>query len=264
MTNLCVTDPILRSCVDKIDFAEVHGVLANRLFKSHSPAGLTLLAQTMHMLLDKKAGAMKQWNTEATLGTVSMICDGGSKVSEDVRAAPETYEWLCRLVEVVIKRHRVRLEGRFHLVVTVLQALLQLLIVPLPVSASSSSAADREKQAKLFARLLTLICEPSVASVTRGGGANSHQPQLDSATDAAKRAAGVHMYLVLSAYVKLQLEHAVPRAVREALQPGIYAVLDITTLGGKRILNEAVDGSGRAIFREMYRRYEKFGKWSGV
>lgn len=214
---------------------------------------------------------MKQWNAEATLGLVSTICDGGSRLPEDVRAAPETYERLCRLVEVIIKRHRVRLEGRFHLVVTVLQALLRLLIVPGPRPTSSSPAAtataDREKQAKLFARLLTLICEPSVASVTRGGhggGPSGHQPQLDSATDAAKRAAGVHMYLVLTAYVKLQLEHAVPRAVREALHPGVYAVLDITTPGGKRILNESVDGSGRAIFREMYKRYERFGKWSGV
>lgn len=72
------------------------------------------------------------------------------------------------------------------------------------------------------------------------------------------------MYLVLIAYVKLQLEHAVPRVAREALQPGMYSILDITTQEGRRILNEAVDGSGRAIFKDMYRRYVRFGKWSGI
>lgn len=206
---------------------------------------------------------MKQWNTEVTLGTVSMISALGLEVSEDVKTSPKTYESLCHLVEVILKRHRVRLEGHFHLLITALQSLLRLLIVPSPSTTPSPSTSNldlRGGQAKLFARLLTLVCEPSVASVTRG-----QQPGLlDSATDAAKRSAGQHMYLVLISYIKLQLEHVVPHAVREALQPGVYSVLDITTQEGRRILNEAVDGSGRAVFKEIYRRYVKFGKWSGV
>lgn len=251
-------DPSLRSCVDNIDLAEVHSVLANRLVRSQSSSDFALIAQTFYLLLDKKASFMKQWNTEVTLSIVSSISAAGPKIAEDVKTSPKTYEWLCRLVEIIIKRHRLRLEGHLHLLITALQSLLRLLIVPTPTSSSDLSNL-REKQAKLFSRLLTLVCEPSVASVTRG-----QQMGLDSATDAAKRSAGQHMYLVLMTYIRLQLEHAIPRVVREALQPGVYSILDITTHEGRRILNEAVDGSGRAIFREMYRRYVKFGKWSGV
>lgn len=256
-------DPMLRSCVNRIDLAEIHSVLANQLVRPSSSADFTLISQTMYMLLDRKASFMKQWNTEATLGVVSTISARGSEAFEDVKTNPKTYESLCRLVEVIIKRHRVRLEGHFHLLVTALQSLLRLLIIPSPSTTPSSLINNPNlgrRQAKLFARLLTLVCEPSVASVTRG-----QQPGLlDSATDAAKRSAGQHMFLVLMSYIKLQLEHAVSNAVREALQPGVYSILDITTQEGRRILNEAVDGSGRAIFREMYRRYVKFGKWSGV
>lgn len=241
----------------------MHSVLANRLVRAQSSSEFALIAQSFHMLLDKKDSSMKQWNTEVTLSIVSSISAAGPKIAEEVKTSPKTYEWLCRLVEVIIKRHRLRLEGHLHLLITALQSLLRLLVVPCPLSSSSSSSSSNdlrgEKQAKLFSRLLTLVCEPSIASVTRGPHTG-----LDSATDAAKRSAGQHMYLVLMAYIRLQLAHAIPHAVKRALQPGVYSVLDITTQEGRRILNEAVDGSGRAIFREMYRQYVKFGKWSGV
>lgn len=244
----------LRSCVDKVDLAEVHNVLAYRLVRSQSSSEFVLIAQTIHTILDKRASSMKQWNTEVTLSTVSSISAGGPQIAKAIQVSPKTYDWLCRLTEVIIKRHRLRLEGHFHLLITALQSLLHLLIVPSTISATP------ERQAKLFSRLLTLVCEPSVASVTRG-----QQPgALDSAVDAAKRSAGQHMNMVLMLYIKLQLEHPISRSVREALETGVYAVLDITNEQGRRILNEAVDSSGRAIFKEMYRRYVKFGKWSGV
>lgn len=239
----------------------MHSVLANRLVGTQDLTEFALIAQTLCTLLDKKASSMKQWNTELTLSVVSTLCSTSSHVAEGIKSSPKTYEWLCRLVEITIKRHRLRLEGHFHLLVTALQAMLHRLIVR-PSRTTTEIADDfslYESQAKLFSRLLTLVCEPSVASVTRGQSTG-----LDSATGAAKRSAGQHMYLVLMAYLKLQLENAVPRVVREALQLGMYSVLDITTQEGRRIVNEAVDGSGRAIFKDMYRRYVRFGKWSGI
>lgn len=243
-----ISEPSLRLSLDKIDLSEVHSILAKRLTHSQSSSEFTLTAQSMQLLLDKKPSAMKQWNTEVTLSTVSNVI---ASSQTPLTSSTKFYETLTRLVEVLIKRHRLRLEGHFHLLITTLQSLLRHLLLKSPDPSN----------AKLFARLLTLICEPSAASVTRG---SNQQQQLDSATDAAKRSAGQHMYLVLATYIRLQLECTVPIGVREALAPGVYSVLDITTQEGRRILNEAVDGSGRAIFREMYRRYVKFGKWSGV
>jgi nucleolar pre-ribosomal-associated protein 2 len=75
------------------------------------------------------------------------------------------------------------------------------------------------------------------------------------------------MYLVLMQYVKLQLEvggGGVSHAVREALEPGMYSVMDITTQDGLRIMSDGMDGSGRVVFREMWKMWQRFGKWSGV
>ena len=72
------------------------------------------------------------------------------------------------------------------------------------------------------------------------------------------------MPLVLMQYVRLQLAHAVPHGVREALAPGAYAILDITSPDGLRVMNDGMDASGRVVFREMYKLYQRFGKWSGV
>lgn len=240
-------------------------MLTIRLPKARNWAEFSIIAKTIEMVLDKKP--MKQWNIEVTLSTVSTICSNAPSMTEDACTSERAYPWLCSLVEVIIKRHRHRLEGHFHLLITALQSLLRLLVTPWPTniaptttSTSTTSPPDQQAQAARFSRLLTLTCEPSVASVTRGQAPGA----LDSAPDAAKKSAAQHMYLVLVLYVKLQLERPVPRAVRAALDPGVYSVLDITTPEGRRVINEAVDASGRAIFREMYKQYVRFGKWNGV
>lgn len=196
---------------------------------------------------------MSQWNIEVTLSSVSTVCAQDAAVANH---SLKGYRLLCRLVEIIMKRHRLRLEGHFHLLVSVLQSLLTDL---LSRKSHESNATSRRDDAKSYSRLLTVVCEPTVASVTR-----SQPSSLDSATDAAKRLAGQHMYLVLMLYIRLQLEKSVSHDIREALEPGIYSILDISPTEIRRIMNDAMDGSGRAIFRELYKQYLKFGKWSGV
>jgi nucleolar pre-ribosomal-associated protein 2 len=251
-----------------VDWTKVQHVLTIRLTTARNWSEFSVIAKTIELVLEKKT--MKQWNIEVTLSTVARICSKGPAMPEEACASDKAYPWLCSLVEVIIKRHRHRLEGRFHLVITVLEALLRLLIFPWPTTntlsptpsntTSTPPQTDQEAQAARFSRLLTLICEPSVASVTRGQAPGA----LDSAPEAAKKSAAQHMYLVLVLYVKLQLERPVPRGVRAALDPGVYSVLDITPPEGRRVINEAVDASGRAIFREMYKQYVRFGKWNGI
>lgn len=197
---------------------------------------------------------MTQWNVELTLATV---CDLAAP--EKTKQTVVSFAWLCKLVEVVIKKHRLRLEGHHHLLMTTMQTLLRCLVLTQTAS-DSNNESIQESKAHLYARLVTLICEPTAGAVSR----SQHQSGLDSATDAAKRSAGRHMYLVLMQYVKLQLEADVPRLVREALEPAMNSVFDITPPEVRKILNDAMDGSGRAILREMFKRYTRFGKWSGV
>ncbi|KAK0630766.1 Urb2/Npa2 family-domain-containing protein [Bombardia bombarda] len=257
----------------QFDLAQAHSMLCGGLLQTMSATEFILAARTLYLLLDQKAACMTQWNIDLTMSSVSAVCSAPA-VQPLLAASPKTYDWLCRLVEIVIKRHRKRLDGHFHVLITVLQSLLRRLLLSHRSSdawgGSGAIAAGhgQERHAKLFSRLVTLVCEPSVASVSRGhhGGAagTTGGGSLDSEKDRAKRYAGHHMYLVLMQYVKLQLECVVPHGAREVLETGMYSILDITTTDGLRIMNDAMDPSGRVIFKELYKRYQKFGKWSGI
>ncbi|TFA99386.1 Nucleolar pre-ribosomal-associated protein 2 [Trichoderma ghanense] len=231
-----------------VDLSTAHSELTLCLSKKSPNVSYT--CQTIHTLLEKKPQAMGQWNIEITLSTASDLA-----LSKDA-AVPFT--WLCKLVGAIIKKHRLRLEGHHHLLLTTVQALLNSLILHQPKS--TGDGTTQESMARLYGRLITFVCEPTAGAVSR----SQHQSALDSATDAAKRSAGRHMYLVLMQYVKLQLEADVPREVREALEPAMNSIFDVTPPEVRKILNDAMDASGRAILREMFKRYVKFGKWSGV
>ncbi|KAK5664080.1 hypothetical protein OQA88_294 [Cercophora sp. LCS_1] len=243
-------DPTAPINTADFDLAQAHGVLCNRMAHASTASEFMLLAKSASLLLDQRTSWMSQWNVELSLSTVSTIC---SKRADLTVFSPKIYEKLCRLVEIVIKRHRIRLDGHFHILIGALGSLLRQLL-------SRPSDEISEEHAKLFARLLTLVCEPTDASVSRSAAGNS----LDSERDRAKRYAGQYMYLVLMQCIKLQLERAVPHVVLEALQTGVYSILDITSQDGLSLMNDAMDPSGRVIFRELYKQYKRFGKWQGV
>lgn len=229
-------------------------------------------ARLLELLLDKHASAMTQINIEHTLAIIGTVCASSGPVPDPkepgISIAGEVFETLYRLVATIIRRHRLRLEGHHHLLLSTLQALLRVLLADPAKSKQSNSSflyprwLDTRLKARhgaKFARLITLTCEPSAASVARG----KHN-SLDSATDAVKRSAGQYMFWVVALYIKLQLEGDVSREMRKELATGIYSILSITPENNRRILNEAMDDSGRAIFRSLFTEWKRFGKWSGI
>ncbi|KAG6105919.1 hypothetical protein E4U31_001126 [Claviceps sp. LM219 group G6] len=262
--QLMASPDFLLQTEEGFNLSMVHSELTSMLLKQC--AHPHIICRILRNLLEKRPQCMSQWNIEVTLSTVSnLVC------LEHSGANAPSYSWLCKLVEVIIKKHRIRLEGHFHLVLSTMQILLQSLVTSHSESSSITKAAatsggsdavtvPQEAHAHVYARLVTLICEPTAGAVSR----SQLHSSLDSATDAAKRSAGRHMYLLLVQYVKLQLEANVSTQVREALEPAMNSIFDITPPEGRKILNDVMDASGRAILKEMYRRYVKFGKWSGV
>lgn len=197
---------------------------------------------------------MSQWNIDSLLACVSVAAASGQEGQSTI-----PYIWLCKLVEVTIKKRRLRLEDHYHVLLNAIQSLLRSLVIE-QRTANSIDGLSQESKAHAFSRLITLICEPTAGAVAR----SQQNSTLDSAVDAAKRTAGRHMYLVLMQYVKLQLETDVSRGLREALEPAMNSIFDVTPPEGRKLLNDAMDGSGRAILREMFKRYTRFGKWTGV
>ncbi|KAM0341966.1 hypothetical protein ACHAPQ_000270 [Fusarium lateritium] len=241
------------------DLATAHSELTSTLLTVKSQSVCIVVCRILCALLEKKPQSMTQWNIEFVLNTVSDLSLSAKPLDEQLPNERVPFTRLCDLVEVVIKKHRLRLEGHHHLLLSTMQALLRNLIINHKATDSLGQTLH-ETKAHRYARLVTLICEPTAGAVSR----SQQQSALDSATDAAKRSAGRHMYLVMMEYVKLQLEADVPRRVREALEPAMNSIFDITPPEVRKILNDAMDKSGRAILRETFKSYTKFGKWSGV
>lgn len=211
-------------------------------------------------------GHICQWNVEETLVLAATVCSDDPSVAQ-LKDSDKTYPHLCKLVEAILKKYRLRLEGHFHLLIATLQSLLRALLLhpfdrklgtwaPAPATGQYDAW---EAHAAGYNRLVTLVCEPTVGSVTR----SHHGGALDAATDVAKRAAGRQMYLVLMAYVRVQMEVGVPRGVREALEGGVNAVFDVTPGEVRRVMNDGLDRAGREMVGDLYKRYRLFGKWSG-
>jgi nucleolar pre-ribosomal-associated protein 2 len=214
------------------------------------------VAEIIFLLLEFDSSSITQWNIENTLGTITVLLSRSDR-RPAAYSPKSSYKWACKLIEIVLRKHRIRLEGRYHLLVPALQTLLRRLCSDHPIS---RQRADGAVLAQYFTRLITLVCEPTAGAVPRAQQDNT----LESVTDIAKRSAGRHMYLVLEAYVQLLLEGDVSNAVRDAIEPGMNAIFDITSAEVRRIMNDGMNESGRAVLRELFGMYTKFGKWTGV
>ncbi|KAK4174127.1 Urb2/Npa2 family-domain-containing protein [Triangularia setosa] len=236
------------------DLAQAHSILTKSLPSLTTPPHFIQTTKTILTLLDQSSASMKQFNIDLTLSRVSLLANSSSYQSLLI-SHPHIYQPLCSLIETIIKRHRHRLEGHFHVLLSPLQDLLKLLLSKCQLTPAW------EKNAQCLSRLLTLICEPTAATT-----AQTNHAALESEKDRVKRYAGQHMYLVLMQYVKCQLEYvAPPHAIKETLEKGgMYAIIRITSQEGLKIMSEGMDGGGRVVFKELWRRWERFGKWSGV
>ncbi|KAK4194263.1 Urb2/Npa2 family-domain-containing protein [Triangularia verruculosa] len=253
ITHLKGTKP--SSSSSDFDLAQAHSILTKSLPTLPTLPHIIQTTQTILLLLDQSPVSMKQFNIDLTLSRVSLLANS-PPFQTLLTTHPEAYQPLCSLLEVVIKRHRHRLEGHFHVLLCPLQDLLKLLL-----SRCQANTPTWEKNAQQFSRLLTLICEPTAATT-----AQTSHAVLESEKDRARRYAGRYMYLVLMQYVKCQLECvAPPHAVKETLErEGMYAIIRITSGEGLKIMSEGMDGGGRVVFKELWRRWERFGRWTVI
>ncbi|KAG9239698.1 Urb2/Npa2 family-domain-containing protein [Amylocarpus encephaloides] len=255
---------------DELNLSIVYTGICGKLWKSKELRQFCLTSETMEMMLRTKGRCLSQWDIDSTLGSIAIICSRNGPSLRPNRSGT-IYLHLCHLMQAVFTSHWLKLQGHFHLVVQVMQTLLRCLFVPLPHSTtkitkfmapppwlSSPKHQLTAKHATAYTRLITLICDPSVQSVTR-----STHNNLTSAKAKAKGMAVVHMQYVLTTYIRLQLEMRMAPEIREKMIPGIYAIFDTTTPEVRKMINESLDSSGRSVFGTLYRDYVKFGKWKG-
>ncbi|KAI2790776.1 hypothetical protein POX_c03625 [Penicillium oxalicum] len=246
--------------------------LADTLVHSTSIDQFCFAAETLALLLRAHTRSMAQCNVDDMLAAIATAASKqGPHISPEY--APTIYTRLCRLMGLILNLQRVKIGGRFHLVVTAMQRLLGCLFARSRKRSRSGRAAVISQpfwlapldasHATHFTRLLTSLSDPTVSAVLRSQPGMSREALTDE-TKKAKRIAGQYLQYVVTAYAQCSLRGALVPDVKSALMPGLYAALDVMSRESMRAMNAGLDASGRAVFKSLYDDYVRFGKWNNA
>lgn len=184
------------------------------------------------------------------------------------------YTRLTDMTRLLISTHRRALRSRFDILALLLTNLLRCLFNPdarnpstrhrLPVTPWQSSSHPLTAQhAASFARILTLLCDPSLSSV-RMRTTTANQGLVDE-TRRARRYAGQYVPYVLQEMCRCMLQGKLAPSARRALMPGIWAVFEVVEKETLEACFASVNASARIVLRGLWEewRREGGGKWKG-
>ncbi|KAH7336464.1 Urb2/Npa2 family-domain-containing protein [Rhexocercosporidium sp. MPI-PUGE-AT-0058] len=249
---------------EAFDLTEAYNILALYLRQCTDVVQFNIISETLMLMLETKRHNISQYNIDATLGSITILC------SPDSPNLHPVYMHLCWLMQSVLTHQRLKLKGHSHLTQQTLQSLLRCLFIPLPHSNTKNSKLGLPPpwllpnshqltaiHAEAFTKLVLSICDPTVSAVQ--GNSNT----LTSEKDKAKRIAAQYMKFVLQDYVRGQLEMKMLPEVREKMIPGLYAILNCFTEEIRDAVSAELDSSGRAVFMRLYADWRKFEKPRG-
>ena len=220
-----------------------------------------LSMQCVNVLFHHHPRIISQWHVDELLAAISVKASKLKTQKEE--KSGRLYIGLCRLFAVLLATHRAKIGGRYHLVVLALQALLRCLFIPY----KNDDAGEREgsvlgeSHAAAYGRILSMICDPTVSSVTRSR--NRSRLELNDETKKARSMAGQHLAYVIMEFCGCQLRGHLGSGMRAALNAGLYAVLRVIGPDMMRTMNAAMDSSSRSVFKALYDEYRQVGKWKG-
>lgn len=154
----------------------------------------------------------------------------------------ERYVFLTTVLSRIFLLYRFRLRGRYHVVVRIMNALMELL------TEGVKSLAMAENYCRLLGNLVSPN-DQSAASLHK----SSEGEMLSSNIDAIKRDLRKHAGNIVLEYVRLALEKGFDAKMDETLRrQGIFQVFDLLTQSDLSGVNALLDVSSRAFFKTIY------------
>lgn len=262
---------------------QVYSTLCRRLVQVKEIRTIILTIRCMSFLLEKKVGkghnarkdhanshgkplVISQWHIDSTLSAISKKSSCIASVDPEGHAGL-IFSSLCKLFNCMLVIHRMKLGGRYHLIISALQPLLQCLFVSYRKSEASVRTMSQplslgEVHAAAYGRLLTTICDPTVSAVTRPRKRSRHD--LNDETKKARNIAGQHLQYLIMEYCNSQLKGRLRPEMKAALTPGLHAIFDVMSQDVMRTINAAMDSSSQSIFKALYEDYRRSGQWRGT
>lgn len=208
-------------------------------------------------VLREKQFLANQYCIEKTLATIPTVLT-------DKTAPGAAYLDACNIMSALLLQHRRRLQGRFHLVIPVYQALISRLFQP--TGAKKSQTSDHPslttQHAHACARLLALFCEPPQLR-------RRQQQQTSQLVDESRQQqahVGQFAQYILHHYCAQILTGPLGEGMKEALMPGLWSAIEAMEMNdaeGIKSLSSAMNNSERAVLRGVYEDWKRFGKWCG-
>lgn len=233
------------------------------LLESNGTRKAILAVQCITILLQKHPRTISQPNIETLLSTVAEVARR-LRLKKASEPAAKVYLGLCHLIGVILSTHRTKLGGRYDLLLPVLQPLLRPLFTPYSKSVAipKQKSAFRTAHASAYARLLSRLADPSPSAVGR-----PQSRRIGTLNDETKREKGIvgqHLHYLIIIYCECQLTGKVSEeGMRQALEPGLWSVLECTEPEVLRTLNAGMNSSERSIWKRLYEDWKKFGQWQG-
>ncbi|KAF2835416.1 hypothetical protein M501DRAFT_999176 [Patellaria atrata CBS 101060] len=268
--NAKVVDPsglcLLDCCVKTLDDAPVtlpnstlvSSSLIAQIFNITEARSLHLLLDTIIMMLEEKPRMLSQFDYDTLLSAITFIASPKSPKLLNSQSS-SIFTHLCTLFQTIISLHRYRLNSRSHLLLPPLETLLSCLFtpetIPQPSWLTNSTTQLTAEDAKAYARILTILCEPSVSSATRG-----HHSKKESLTDETRKVrayVGTFIQYLLIKSCALTLTANINNAVREALKPGFWACLDCVGADVRRTVHSSLGSSEAAVWRSLVGEWKK-------
>lgn len=226
----------------------------------------------IEVILSERGWLVSQHGIDAILAELTVLTSA-SGPSLPTEYAGAVYIQTCSRVTTAIALQRIKLQGRFHLLMPLLVNLLHCLFTPhsslsedsvlrLPPWLSSKSSPLSKRHATAFARLLSTLSSPTIQSVSghkrRRSSAASQTPLKDEAK-VARAYVGEHVPILMAAYCTAQLHGKMAPKVKDALMPGLWSCMETVEMDAWRAMSERMKESERAIWQSVWEEWKRVG-----
>lgn len=267
---------------------------------SWTPRGLLLRLELGKIILEKHSSIINQHIIDTTLSSITILATSACKLTLNLSEQPNNphpnhiFDRLCAILTTLLIRYRRRLTGRHHLLLLALQALLKCLFYPpsrqklstnpgtsaskatflsslphwLNPPTQSSSHTLPPTSATKFSRVLQTLCDPSASSARRATKRRHHDISdnrdlnLVDETRLLRRQVSQHTQYLLQTYCQTTLDGYISPEVKEKLMPGLYAVCNAMDMEVMKGMNSAMNESQRAVWKDLYGEWRRWGKWN--
>ena len=209
---------------------------------------------------------MSQYGVDSTIAALINIAT--PRTHDFLRPhASQTFLRLCQITNSILSLHRKHLNGRMHILISLLQILLNSLFSlhrnsnPTPSQKPPAWISTRlsvleESHGIAYSRILLTLTQPTVSSTMVRHQSNTN-PFLTDETRKARQYTAKFVPYIVAHFCSLHLVGRMSPEIRKAILPGIWACVEAVPREGLRGMNASMSKDERAIWASLWTEWSR-------